>query len=136
VGFHRTGVGKVALFAASFLEAWRGWWAIRQVPIIHWRIAADSTGSREHGQKRDEKPLFGGQKCKHDSRKDAHERSKMIPPESLAEIQNGEDAKNYERDDLLNDFKLKWGIRSAAPSIGRYLKAVFQKRDAPTGDDH
>ena len=44
--------------------------------------------------------------------------------------------KNGQRDDFLDDFKLRGGINRTAPAVGRHLQEVFKKRDAPAHQNH
>lgn len=55
----------------------------------------------------------------------------MVPFETLAKVQIGEDTKNYEGNDFLDDFKLEGRIDGISPAIGRHLKTVFEKGNAP-----
>ena len=75
--------------------------------------------------------LFLWQEGEGHRRQDAHKCGEMVPPDFFAEIQNGEGAKDGERDDLLDDFELGGGINRVAPAIGRHLEQVFEERDAP-----
>jgi hypothetical protein len=71
-----------------------------------------------------------------DSETDAGEAGGIIPAEFFAEIGDGKDGENGERDDFLNRFELSGAELVRADAIGGNLKAVFEKGDAPAGEDN
>lgn len=75
-------------------------------------------------------------KNKEDGKRDAAEAGSVIPLYFLAEIEDREDRKDRERDDLLNGLKLRRGELVGADTIGRHLEAIFEKGDAPTDQNH
>ena len=55
----------------------------------------------------------------------------VVPSEFLAEEPYGEKCEHCQSDDFLNRLQLRGAEFVRADAIGRYLKAVFEKRDAP-----
>src|SRR5665213_4084741 len=56
----------------------------------------------------------------------------MIPLNRIAQIKDGENAEDRQRDDLLTNFELRGGIDIAAPAVGRDLQEILEEGDAPT----
>jgi len=59
----------------------------------------------------------------------------MVPAEFLAEIQEGEDDKYGEGDDLLDDFELRGREGAGTNAVGWDLQAVLEEGDAPADED-
>src|ERR1700677_2798569 len=66
---------------------------------------------------------------------DTREGREMVPADFFAEIQEGKDGENGERDDFLNHLELERRIDGVAPAVGGDLKTVFEKRDAPAHEN-
>ena len=60
-----------------------------------------------------------------DSKKD--ERHKVVPRQLLFQKRESEDYEDRQRDDLLNDFKLKSGKLAIAEAIGRHRQTVLEQ---------
>jgi len=65
----------------------------------------------------------------------AEEGGDVIPFNGVAQVKNGEDAEDSERNNFLSDFELRRRIDVAAPAIGGNLEDVFEKSDAPACED-
>jgi len=79
--------------------------------------------------------LFFWPERKRDGGQNAHERREMVPPDFFVEIKKRKHAKDRERDDFLDDFKLQRRIDRVAPAIRRHLKTIFKQCDAPAHED-
>lgn len=66
---------------------------------------------------------------------DQAEGHKIVPLDGFLQIQNCEDKENRKGYDLLNDLQLRGGKNFVAYPVGRYLKTVFKKSDAPARQD-
>jgi hypothetical protein len=71
-----------------------------------------------------------------DREADTRETSGIIPPEFFAQIGHGEYGEHRKRDDFLDCFELSRAEFERADAIGWDLKAVFEKGDAPTGQNN
>jgi hypothetical protein len=69
--------------------------------------------------------------ARHDTRKS----DAVIPPEFFAEIKNGKDGEDRQSNDFLNGFKLRAVEFVGTDAVCGHLKAVFEKSNAPAGDD-
>src|SRR5262249_6891963 len=78
-------------------------------------------------------PFLKNKECRHHDKKEAN---RVVPLDVLLQIENGENRKNNQGDDLLNRLELRCIEGMAANTIGGHLKAVFKKRDAPTHQRH
>ena len=63
----------------------------------------------------------------------------MVPGELRAESRHREEDEDRERDHFLNDLEFKKRERTAvafkAETVGRHLKGIFKKRNAPREED-
>lgn len=75
-------------------------------------------------------------KDKEDAKGQAGETCRVIPPELFAEIGHRKNSEYGERDDLLNCLQLSRVELIGADAICGNLKTIFEKRDAPAGEDH
>ena len=60
----------------------------------------------------------------------------MVPFKRLAEIENGKNGKDRERDDFLYRFELYARKLAGTNAVSRHLQAIFEKREAPADQDH
>ena len=60
----------------------------------------------------------------------------IIPFEFFAEVGDGEDCKDREGNNFLDGFELCSVEFVRADAVGGNLEAIFEKSDAPTGNDH
>jgi len=70
-----------------------------------------------------------------DCRDQADPRGGVIPAQMLAEVEEGEDGEDDERNDLLNHLELDGRKAVGADAVGRHLEAVFEESDAPADQD-
>lgn len=70
-------------------------------------------------------------KTKEIAKANAAEACGVIPFQRFAEIGEGEDGKNGERDDFLDDFQLRSGEFVEAHAVGRHLKIIFETGQCP-----
>jgi len=73
--------------------------------------------------------------CRHDRSHEKQEGRGVVPANSFAEVEPGENGEHGERNALLNDLELVSGELAVADSIGGHLKAIFAKGDQPTDHD-
>ena len=67
---------------------------------------------------------------------EAAKRRKVVPMQFVAEVKRREDAKDGQRNDLLDHLQLV-GRKGLRPDpVGRHLEAVLEEGDAPTHQDH
>ena len=59
----------------------------------------------------------------------------MVPADFFTQVEQSESAEDGEGDDFLYDFKLGGRIKAVAPSVGRHHQKVFEKGDAPAGEN-
>lgn len=66
----------------------------------------------------------------------AAERRKVVPVQPVAKVKRREDAKDCQRNHLLDHLQLlrRKGLRT--DPVGRHLQAVLKESDAPTDKDH
>ena len=70
-----------------------------------------------------------------DSEADAGEAGGVVPTKLFAKISDGKDSEDCKGDDFLNCFELSGVEFVGTDAIGGNLKAVFEKGDAPAGED-
>ena len=70
-----------------------------------------------------------------DGQDDAAETREIVPAQLLLQVKHGKDGEDAEGDYFLNGLELRGGELIGADAVGRDLEAVFEKGDAPAGDD-
>ena len=70
-----------------------------------------------------------------DREREADGSGAVIPFELFAEISDGKSRKHGKRNDFLDDFELGRAELVRSDTVGGNLKTVFEKGDAPTGED-
>jgi hypothetical protein len=73
-------------------------------------------------------PFLENKKC---GDNDEEKADGVVPFNVVTEIKNGKHGEDDKGDDFLNGFELGWIEAVAADAIGRHLKAVFKKSNAP-----
>jgi PLP dependent protein len=68
-------------------------------------------------------------------RDQADSRGGVVPAQMFAEVEEGEDGEDDERNDLLDDLELDGREAVGADAVGRHLEAVFEEGDAPADQD-
>src|SRR6185369_5352470 len=59
----------------------------------------------------------------------------VVPAQVVAEVVDGEDSEDGERDDLLHDLELIRGEGARADAVGGNLEAVLEEGDGPADKD-
>lgn len=59
----------------------------------------------------------------------------MVPAQMRTEVKRGEDAKDDQRDDFLDNLELDGTEVTGTDAVRRYLEAVFKKGNCPTHQD-
>jgi hypothetical protein len=80
-------------------------------------------------------PILPPMEDKECAKSDAGEADAVIPPERVAKISDRENREHRESDDFLDGLELRAAEFVRADAIGGYLKTIFEKSDAPTGND-
>ena len=70
-----------------------------------------------------------------DRKREANGSNAVVPFELFAEISDGKSREHGKRDDFLDDFELCRGELIRTDTVGGNLKTVFEKGDAPAGED-
>src|SRR5687768_8760878 len=66
---------------------------------------------------------------------DEREPGEMVPLDRLAQIPDGKGDEHRQRDDFLDRLQLRGVEGAVAQTVGRYLQAVLEERDAPARHD-
>jgi len=59
----------------------------------------------------------------------------VVPAQVLSEVEGNEDAKDDQRNDLLNDFELHGRKTVCAEAVGGNLETVFEEGNPPADED-
>src|SRR5690348_9037385 len=73
-------------------------------------------------------PLLKNEKCRHN---DKEKTDSLVPLDVLLEVENGEERKHHQGNDLLDGLELRGTEDVAAVAVRRYLKAVLKESDSP-----
>lgn len=83
-----------------------------------------------------EVPLYLFLKHKVHGSQNEGKRNEVIPPDGFFQVKNGKEGKDGERNNFLDGFELKAGKTLLFPDpVGRHLKTVFKKGNAPADKD-
>src|SRR5262249_12868407 len=74
---------------------------------------------------------------RHDHRAEhERERDRLVPAQTLAEIEPRERHEHEQRDDFLDDLELRCRELTIADAVRRHLKTVLEERQEPGYEDH
>lgn len=64
------------------------------------------------------------------------EANEVIPSEFFLQVKHRKKREDHQRYDLLDGFEFRRAELTVSHPVCRYLKNIFEERDAPTGEDH
>src|ERR1039458_8918545 len=100
-----------------------------------WRRWRRRSVSRRRGIERSRPGWLPGVEDEEACRDQADPGGGVVPAQMLAEVEEGEDSEDDQRNDLLDDLELDGRKAVGAHAVGRHLEAVFEEGDAPADQD-